>query len=67
MEKFEYERGEQLKHLDFLRSQRQKILEKNKNLKRDIQLNDDGLSEYQTLNYQQAKKNQKFENGSPVH
>lgn len=56
MEKFEYERSEQLKHLDFLRSQRQKILEKNKNLKRDIQLNDDGLSEYQTLNYQQAKK-----------
>ena len=56
MDKFEYDKSEQLKHLDFLRSQRQKILEKNKALKRDIQLNDDGLSEYQSLNYLQAKK-----------
>lgn len=55
-EQFECEKVEQLKHLDLLRSQRQKILEKNKSLKRDIQLNDDGLSEYQALNYQQAKQ-----------
>ena len=57
---FETERQEHMKHLDFLKEERNKILQQNRIARQNLIKNEDGLLEFQTLTFKQSKKIQEL-------
>lgn len=59
-ELFEGDRQEHMKHLDFLKDERNKILQQNRIARQNLLKNEDGLLEFQTLTFKQSKKIQEL-------
>lgn len=59
-QEFETERMEHMKHLDFLKEERNKILQQNRIARQNLVKNEDGLLEFQTLTFKQSKKIQEL-------
>ena len=53
---FEDDKHEHMKHLDFLKLERNKILQQNKIAQQNLAKNEEGLLEFQTLTFKQSQK-----------
>lgn len=57
---FDIQKHEHMKHLDFLKEERNKIAQHNKIARQNLIKNEDGLLEFQTLTFKQSKKIQEL-------